>query len=124
ITDPTVFTAKGFVPPKEVEVDTSYEQGKELLGFLLIVPQGTTKKVAFSYSQKNAVDLKQQAFSYDLKIFKQPGTQDDPYNFSLVYPEAFQLVTADRQLTNVGGKLVYSDNLSEDTEVTAEFSRK
>ena len=123
ITDPELFTAKNFVAPKELEVDSSREEGKDIVGFLLLVPRNSFKKVALTYEVK-ANDPSKNVFSYDLHVFKQPGTDNDAYAFNLSYPVAYRLVSADEKLSDVGGKLMYSGVLSEDQELRAEFSKK
>jgi len=124
ITNPAIFTGKNFLPPKELEIDSSSEQGKDSIGFLLTVPIGTTKKISLVYDSTNAVDMSRPAFLYDLWLFKQPGSQDDAYTFTFSYPSAYRLVHADSALSDVGGKLVYSNQFTKDINLRAEFSRK
>ncbi len=124
VTDPTVFTGKNFLPPKELEIDSASEEGKDSIGFLLTVPIGTTKKVAFVYDSVRAIDISKSAFLYDLWLFKQPGSQDDLYTFSFAYPPSYRLVHSDSVLSDVGGKLVYSSPLSQDIDLRAEFGKK
>lgn len=124
IIDPAVFTAEDFSPPKELEIESGQEQGKDSIGFLVLVPTGQTKTVTISYVKSGVIDLKNSVFLYNLRLFKQPGTLEDPYSFSFVYPSSYQVVTADKTLSDVGGKLVYSGVLSEDKEIKAEFARK
>ncbi len=124
VTDPTVFTADDFDMPKELEVENTREQGKDIIGFLLLVPSGKSKTVTLTYESFNTIDPRDPAFSYDLRLFKQPGTQHDSYSFSFVFPSTYQVIRTDSSLSNVGGKLLYSDTLSEDKELRVEFSKK
>lgn len=123
VTDPELFTAKNFVAPKELEIDSSREEEKDIIGFLLLVPRNSSKKVVLTYAVK-ANDPSKNVFSYDLHVFKQPGTDNDAYSFNLIYPAIYRLVSADEKLSDVGGKLMYSGVLSEDQELRAEFSKK
>lgn len=123
VTDPAVFTAKNFTIPKELEVVKSDEQGKEVVGFLVLVPRGQTRKITLVY-EKEAVDLNKTTFTYDLRVFKQPGTKDDLYSYSLSYPSTYRAVKLDKALSDVGGKLIYSDFLNKDISLRAEFSKK
>jgi len=91
---------------------------------LVMVGMGETKKVSITYTLPHAVDTTKPAFSYDLQVFKQPGTDADPYSLFMSYPSTFKLVTASSGLSDVGGKLLYSGVLSEDKHIRAEFSRK
>lgn len=124
ITDPAIFTSDKFVMPKELEIETSREEGKDVIGFLVLVPAGKSKTVTVSYDAFKTIDGKEPAFSYDLRLFKQPGTLDDPYSFSFVFPASYQVVRADSMLSNVGGKLVYSGVLAGDKNMRIEFSKK
>lgn len=124
VTDPAIFTAKSFLPPKQLEIEASQVLGKETIGFFINVPMGETKQIIITYAIANAVKIQQPAFSYNLRLFKQPGTLDDSYALSFVYPAQFRLVRGDNQLTDVGGKLVYSTRLLEDKDIQVEFSKK
>jgi hypothetical protein len=123
VTDPSVFTQTGFIPPSQLEVEQSQEEGKTFFGFLLLVPMGSSKKVSITYTIARAVDLTQPVFSYDLRLYKQAGTQSDPYVLLFDYPSAFTPVTPG-PATDVGGKLIYDSSLSQDMDMTMEFTKK
>ncbi len=124
VTDPAIFTANSFVPPKGLEVETGQEEGKQTVGFLLLAPTGSSKKVDITYNVVNAISPGASTFTYDLWVFKQPGTEDDSYSYSLSYPSDYQPIKLDTRLGNVGGKLVYSGTISEDTNLKVEFAKK
>ena len=124
ITDPGIFTKKDFVPPSELEVEKVKIKEKEVVGFLLIVPAGSTKTVGITYAIPQSIAIEKPFFSYDLSIFKQPGTDSDPYSLFVSYPAVFALVKSDSQGRDLGGKFVYSANLSEDKNIRLEFSKK
>lgn len=124
ITDPDVFTSEGFTPPPGLEVQESTELGKKVIGFFFIVPQGQTKTVSISYNTDYVIDTRQAVFTYDMHIFKQPGTVADPYQLWISYPPSFNVVVTDKRLSDVGGKLGYSGALVQDTDVSATFSKK
>lgn len=123
ITNPVVFTQPGFTPPSQLEIESSQQEGKTLYGLLLIVSQGSSKTVTITYTINHAVDMTQPAFTYDLRLFKQPGAQNDPYSLLVAYPNQFNPVITD-SLTNVGGKLAYNSTLSKDEDMILEFSKK
>ncbi|MGH9856523.1 MAG: DUF4012 domain-containing protein, partial [Acidobacteriota bacterium] len=50
ITDASVYTTPGFIPPSELEVDEEQIGGKKAVGFFFIVPAGKTKTVALHYT--------------------------------------------------------------------------
>lgn len=124
ITDPALFAEKGFVPPQELELEKTNEQGKSVVGFLVVVPVGQTKRVSISYSVPDAIDTNEPTFTYKLRIFKQPGSQDDPYALFVTYPDNFRLVSSEKGLSDVGGKLAYSVYLNSDKDIKATFSKR
>lgn len=124
VTDPEVFTADDFEQPEELEIDRRLEQGKDTIGFLVTVPTGRSRRVSLVYEVPAVVRANDPVFTYDLRIFKQPGTGDDPYSFTFSYPSSYQVVQKDQSLSDVGGKLLYSDTLSNDKELRVEFSKK
>ena len=123
VTNPEQFTAKNFIPPKELEIETSSEQGKKLVGFLLFVPNSQSKKVSISYDTA-AFAPEMATLTYDLWVFKQPGTQKDSYTYSISYPSEYQILRKTSSLTDVGNKLFFSGVLDEDKNLQAEFSKK
>jgi len=124
VTDPAIFTAQGFTPPPALEVEQTTEDDKSVVGFFFIVPSGNTRTVSITYTIPGNLDPTAVAYSYNLQLFKQPGSGDDPYQLSLSYPNDSTVVSSDNDLTNVGGKLLYSGELSTDTNLSATFSKK
>ncbi|MGI8419403.1 MAG: DUF4012 domain-containing protein [Candidatus Levyibacteriota bacterium] len=124
ITDPSIFMGEGFTPPPGLEVEQSVEFGKKVIGLFFIVPVGQTKTVSLAYSAPNAIDTRSPSFIYDLHVFKQPGTDNDPYQLFVAYPNTYTMVESDKRFANVGGKLSYSDQLLTDTDLMATFSKK
>jgi hypothetical protein len=124
VTDPAVYTLPGFTPPPGLEVEQTEEQGKSVVGFFVIIPKGTTRTIAITYNTPDVLANDVVSFAYDVKLFKEPGTDNDSSQISLSYPNDVTAVGNDKRLTNVGGKLLYDGQLSEDTDFTAAFSRK
>ncbi len=124
ITDPDVYKRKNFIPPAELEIEKSLEEGKQVIGFFMIVPAKSTKEVSIIYTISQAVNMKNPAFTYDLQIYKQPGTIEDPYSLFFSYPSLFKPVRINGGATDVGGKIAYEGKLSEDKNIQAEFSKK
>ncbi|HSA84005.1 MAG TPA: DUF4012 domain-containing protein, partial [Patescibacteria group bacterium] len=124
VTDPAIFTDNDFVPPEGLEVAIVNEQDKTTVGFLVLVPRGKSKTVNVTYEVVRAISPQEPVFDYALWVYKQPGTVGDSYSFSVSYPESYQIIRKDDALSDVGGKLVYSDLLSEDTYFTVGFSKK
>ncbi len=124
ITQVNEYTKKGFIPPSRLEVEKSLEEGKTLYGFLTIIPMFTSQKISLTYSFPDIVNPAKPVMGYDLYLFKQPGTGDDPYSFSITYPSSFQPIRTPASMIDVGGKLVYTDKFSEDKNLVLKFSKK
>ena len=124
ITDPQLFTAKNFIAPKELELERGQVEGKDIYGLLIVVPQEKTKKISITYTAQKAFNINDSEYLYDLRVFKQPGTDEDPYSYSLTYPPIFNIISNDVRLNNVGGKLLYSGKLTSDMDFKAEFAKK
>ena len=124
VTDPSIFTAPSFTPPPALEVDQTEESDKRVIGFFFIAPMGTTRTVAITYGIPSMVNSGAVSFNYSLRLFKEPGTGDDPYQLSLSYPTDTTVITSTNGFTNVGGKLIYTGKLSTDSTITAGFSKK
>ena len=124
ITDPSLFTGSDFIPPQGLEVTQDQEAGKSVIGFFFIVPAGKTKVVSVSYRTPSGIDPNAVAFGYNLRLFKEPGTVNDPYEASVEFPSQITLVGSDKAFTNIGGKIVYDGLLSSDKDITARFAKK
>ncbi len=124
VTNPSQFGASGYVPPQELEVETTEAGGKEVIAFLLMVPQLTSRQVTISYTIPESVNLNNPSFSYDLRVTKQPGTDTDPYAFSLSYPSRFKPIGLGKDIVDLGGKVTHETNLSEDRNIRINFSQK
>lgn len=124
VTDPAIFTASGFTPPPGLEVDQTGEEGKNAVGFFFIVPEDSTKVVSITYRSPSGIDPNSVTFGYDLTVFKEPGTPDDPYQMSLSFPPGLAILFSSNGFTNVGGKLIFTGQLSQDEDVTASFTKK
>ncbi len=124
ITNPSIFGQTGFVPPKELEIETTEISGKEVVAFFLIVPVQTTKKVSITYITPQIISTALPAFSYDLRVLKQPGTDSDPYSLTLSYPSKFVPIGLNRDFVDLGGKVRYESKLNEDKNIKVQFSQK
>jgi hypothetical protein len=124
ITNPTEYTAIDFKPPDALEIETYQTNGKEVVGFFIEVPYESSKKVTINYALPQNVNVNASEFTYALRIFKQPGTVDDPYALSLIYPSKFKPVDMDRELVDLGGKIRYETRLTNDKDIVLKFIKK
>lgn len=124
VTDPALFTASDFTPPPGLEINQTQEKNVDEIGFFFIVPIGATETVTITYNMPGMLDTSAVAFNYSMRLFKEPGTGDDPYQLTLSYPNDFTVLNSDKDVTNVGGKLIYSEPFSEDRDINASFTKK
>lgn len=125
ITDPAEFTKPGFLPPRELEIEQTEIGGKRVVGFIHIVPTGTEKTISITYGIPQAVPVNKPAFTYRLKLFKQPGTLEDPFALTLTYPQEYSFRN-DKVSggVDIGGKVQYNTVLNEDKDIQLQFTKK
>jgi hypothetical protein len=124
ITDPAVFTKKGFLPPVALEVEQADVNGKRAVGFVHQVPAGGKKTVTITYTMPNVV-AQPSSLGYRLRVFKQPGTTADSYFLQVAYPQDYAFLSSKESGgVDVGGKILYQTILTEDKDVVLQFSKK
>lgn len=124
VTDAKTYEAKGFVAPQGLEVYANTEEGKQLYGFFVTVPEEQHVQVTVSYTLSQTVDLTQPTFSYEGLLFKQPGTDSYPYSFSLAYPSGYGVLSVPTGMHDTGSTISFTKNFSQDIPFTLEFSKK
>jgi len=124
ITSQTVYKAASFKVGKGIEVEETVEEGRQLFGVYLEVPQGRTKTLTFSYKLADKASITQPSFEYELVTIKQPGTDKDPYKLTITYPLANKLFKASRPVSDLGGKLVYESLLHTDKSLRLTFVQR
>ena len=123
ITDPQIYENKNFTPPDKLEVEKYVQEGKTIYGFLTIVPVNSLQTISIDYSLPQQVSVSSPEISYDLKVFKQPGTDEYPFDFSLTYPSSFKVIsTTDGQDSD--GRVTYSTSLNSDKEILVNLAKK
>lgn len=124
ITNPSEYTQPGFVPPSELEIESTSSGDKKVIGFFITVPVASSRKVAISYIIPQTVDMGTPVFSYNLRVFKQPGTVEDPYSLTLTYPSKYKPLDLRHGLVDLGGKLRLDTKLLEDKNIEIRFTQK
>ncbi|MCL5113922.1 MAG: DUF4012 domain-containing protein [Patescibacteria group bacterium] len=124
VTDPLVYEKKNFIPPQVLEVEKTEEQGKTIYGFLTVVPVGSSKTIVAEY-QLPKKDLRENPLiSYNLKFFKQPGTDSYPFNFSFSYPSSYRTISSSKEIKNLNGVSSFSQSLSSDQNIFVNLAKK
>lgn len=124
VTDPLVYEAKKFTPPVGLEVDSTNEINKTIYGFLVMVPSGKLKKIDIEYYLSQKISPDALLVLYNLKLFKQPGTEDYPIDFIFSYPSAFKVLSASNGLKNQNQKVILQEDLSQDREIKIDLTQK
>lgn len=89
VTSIAQYTKKGFLPPKELEVETQNKQTFQTVGIPWIVPQSATKKITLSYTLHTSPMSPE--FTYVRTVVKQSGTDADAYTMTLLLPEGYHV---------------------------------
>jgi hypothetical protein len=118
ITDFRTYEAPGFTPPDGLEVDRSEEAGKTIYGFRTLVSYHTTEVVEVTYSLAKKVDMHATKLAYNLFVFKQPGTVNDSYKFSLTYPPLYKAASSNAQIQKQSNTLSLISSLLTDKHFT------
>lgn len=124
VTDPSIYERQGFTPPTALEVEQTEVQEKTAFGFLVIVPAGAFRSVTVSYVLAQKASVTSETLSYDLRVFKQPGTENDQYEFSLHYPLAMKVYEATTGVTDAGGRAMFTGKLSKDLKLHIDLSQQ
>ena len=124
VTDPLVYEAKNFTPPVGLEVEKTEEDNKTIYGFLAIVPSGKLKKIGIEYSLPQKISPDATLVSYNLKLFKQPGTEDYPIDFIFSYASAFKVLSVSKGLKDQNQKVILQEDLNQDREIQVELTQK
>lgn len=123
ITDFLVYEKKNFRPPAGLEVEKYDEKGKTIYGFLVIVPSKKSKKIVFNYTLPRKIPVRSPLSVYSLRIFKQPGTENYPFDFIVSYPTSVT-ISSSQNADKVNGKIVISKTLVSDENIELNISRK
>ena len=124
VTDSLVYEAKNFTPPAGFEVEKTEEGDKTIYGFLLTVPSGKLKKIDIEYSFPQKISPDAPLVSYNLKLFKQPGTEKYPIDFMFSYPSSLRVLSTSKGLKDQNQKVVLQENLSQDSEIQVDLTQK
>lgn len=123
ITNFLLYESKNFVPPVGLEVDKTLEGGKTIYGFLVTVKTLAVKTIIVKYSLPKKVQLGEVVY-YNLHLFKQPGTDSYPFDFSLSYPSSYNIVSSSKGIVKKEGKALFSKILLSDEEIFVNLAKQ
>ncbi len=115
VTDFFVYESKGFKPPQGIEVDEIREMNKSVYGFLINIPGGQAQTVAIDYDLPGSLSKDLNSATYSLKIDKQPGVDEYPFDFALDPPNNYKVISGQNPL---------STTIKKDTEFIYKISQK
>ncbi|MDO8621021.1 MAG: DUF4012 domain-containing protein [Candidatus Levybacteria bacterium] len=124
ITNPAIYEAKNFTKQEGLEVDKEEKQEKTIYGFLITVPTDTIKTITVKYTLSQKISLNSPLFSYNLRIFKQPGIDSYPFNFKLSYPSLFRVVNKPGNIKDENNVLSFKDSILTDKDISINFGKK
>lgn len=124
ITDFLIYEAKGFTASEGLEVETVEQEGKTIFGFLVIVKRGELKTITVRYTIPQKISVEKTSFTYDLLYFKQPGTDEYPFSFTLSYPKSFKTVRLSEGLIDAKNKISLETKLLKDISLNINFSKQ
>lgn len=124
ITDSSRYEANGFTAPNGLEVEKTEEQGKTIYGFFITIPAGASRTVTITYSLDQKSNLAYPSVKYNLKVFKQPGTDKDSYSFTFNYPDQYKAFEATKGIRNDGNQSNFSGNLLTDQSIEVDLSKR
>ncbi len=123
ITDPSVYEAKDFKPPDKLELNRYDQNGKTIFGFLDNVSKNQKQNLEISYEFSKKLS-QPSSFSYNLRVFKQPGVDRYPFSFSFSFPNSYTLTNVIKNITLGNGKIIVKKDVSSDFDLNFNFSQK
>lgn len=96
---------------------------KRVVGFLVEVPinQKSDIRVRLQQQTDTAGDAR---IDYSLKVFKQPGRGQDPYTFTFLYPQSYQLLSQSENMKGKNGEVTSFFLLDADKEFDVSLGKK
>lgn len=123
IIDPLIYEAKNFKNGNKLEIENYDENNKTIFGFLINIPLNSEKKISVDYTLNKKFNLESSAFSYNIKFFKQPGTETLPYNFSFLTPKDYAVVSSTKDIIR-GENSTFSKDVTSDFNLNLEFAKR
>ncbi|PIY94327.1 MAG: hypothetical protein COY68_03090 [Candidatus Levybacteria bacterium CG_4_10_14_0_8_um_filter_35_23] len=124
VTDPLIYELKKFNSPKGLEIEKVQTKDQILFGFLTSVQTGKLKTIKINYTLSKKISFAWPDFTYDLKIYKQPGIDSYPYAFLLTYPKEFNIVDSSEKINKRSNGVSYSGQIDADKNIILKLGKK
>jgi len=124
IKDSAVYEKPGFIESKELELDEERKENKKIYGFFVNIPAGKMSKIKVNYVLNEKIDLAMPYINYDLRLYKQPGVENIPYNLLLTIPEDYKLINNDKEYKILENKILYDKVINKDKNIRINFTKK
>ena len=124
VTNPLIYEAKGFKPPSGLEVEKYQEGGKDIYGFLIIVPIQKLKTIKIDYVLPNKDLQLLPNLNYSLKVFRQPGSDDFPFDFSFNFPKNYSILDGSSAVVKNPQNATFSSRIEKDLDLLINIAKK
>jgi hypothetical protein len=95
-----------------------------IYGFLVNIQPQETALIKINYALAQQLNISQMELNYNLKIFKQPGVDSYPYDFSLSFPSNFKVLNSSDGVKTNGSTFSLSTQITRDREVLINLAAK
>lgn len=124
VDDPVVYENKNFKPPVGLEIKKDNQAQNSIFGFLININPREAKVIKISYVLLDKLVLEKPEFSYNLRLFKQPGIDFYPYDLTLNYPQGFKILNSQKEMQITPNKVTFSSQITRDRELKINFAAK
>lgn len=124
VTNPLTYESRNFKPPLGLEMDRQEEGDKTTYGFVVTTAPGALMTIEVSYSIPQKAPISLSSFTYNLRFFKQPGTENYPFDLSVTYPENWTTSFVSEKSNTMENGLTIPSDASRDKDYIINFSKK
>lgn len=116
-------TEESLKPVVKDKIVNSFENGKNVVSFLVEVPAREKRVVRLGYQLKEKINFQKKLVSYAFFVQKQPGTKDDPFTLQIAHP-AFAVPIKVTPPARVSKQLIkFSSDTSRDQLFVVDFAQ-
>jgi hypothetical protein len=118
------YKQRGEVAKNSVEVIREDYSSNSVYGFFTMVPAEEAKKIVVTYVFPEDKTSGKAFFTYSLLLFKQPGTGNDPYQFSFSYPKEYRASSLTKSMASKEGRIYQGGFLDQDKVIEVSVGKK